>query len=430
MFFHLFSVEETVEEPQSNLDCTWSPLARRPLRQRCPVLHLFGTLSCRTAVSPTPLSRLPSPSLSSTLTSSETLQNFTAVIRVHGVYPFMYVRQRRETCQAEEFGWLLESMAQKAKHLFPHVFRTPFDGKLRSIPMVLYDVQIVERLPIYGFSSTPFSYYKIVYNDPRSRAGIRELLNQMMKPSPDTTCKNSSDSRIQIGDVCESHLSYTSAWMAQMGLTGGQCIPLGSPVGHASRSSTTPIIHMSVDPLKYAEFSSALQQLWDRSGSACSSTHENEHRSIRFELPSSTNYVVSIRGVSSPRGPMEVEVDVPHAAVSLLFSSHSAAMPPHTAATQSAALSQLPPHFQAKQSQMRRLFHAFGIPDELRTAVDISQEEKLQERLRLAVPGSRHSPSPAELPGRRVGSVSSIQAQDSVVRSQFRKLSFLQLFSL
>eukprot|EP00796_Vickermania_ingenoplastis_P009768 gene9768-6851_t len=353
MFFHLFSVEDSLEDPEERLgDTTWCPLQQCPSRRRVPVLHLFGaiTLDLDTVAGvseidlSTPSHGSPSASLigshssavSATASTPPHRLTFTACLHLHGVYPYFYVRQRDPKAGPAQFGAQLEVLAQRhAQRLFPrlhhhstvcssssaattavstsrrrheqrggHRFGGADVGSAATYyhhrHFVIHRVTLEQRECFYGYHPTPLWYYRIECVDPRDVQGLQTLLLQLTRPPPpccfpgwrhtgiatapsnapsssmgvrsrlplaqqkvepgedgpprglspgvplNAACSSAAHptlhpatarvtaessaaafAELQLGDICETHVSFTSAAMIRFGLRGGIAVPLG-----------------------------------------------------------------------------------------------------------------------------------------------------------------------------------------------------------
>lgn len=185
MYFHLFTVEESLEDPNEVLGDTtrWTPLQQARCRRKCPVLHLFGSITVVETIRRSELqkhepydddtrrqrySTTSSSSYGSTRPSTfevfpfmtkkksggkrwiepldgsreqrkrrenttafgdaeeedVVLRNhtFRACIHVHGILPSLYVRCRHPEVSAMQFGLEVEALAQRfAPRFFPYV---------------------------------------------------------------------------------------------------------------------------------------------------------------------------------------------------------------------------------------------------------------------------------------------------------------------
>lgn len=250
MFFYLFSVEESLEEPNEALgDEMWSPLHQCPARARCPVLHLFGHLHFYPRLE-------AQSSFASNKTSSEPSLITTACLHVHGVYPYLHIRQRDRLVGATQFGVQLERAMREyheanrsAPQTIPRQggssrYRRRVGGDLvqyfQHQYIYIHNVRVEYRECFYGYHEGRLPYYRIECTDPSEIPRVRTVLLQFAKKSsaphrkheaPASRLYHPTFSALQTGDICNAHSSYSTRFLTDFGLRGGNSAFLF--LGHA-----------------------------------------------------------------------------------------------------------------------------------------------------------------------------------------------------
>ncbi|RNF27589.1 putative DNA polymerase zeta catalytic subunit [Trypanosoma conorhini] len=154
MHLHVVSVEHSVANPEPALgDSQMSPLFHR-VSARCPLLHLFGYVHTRREGGGGP----------------EALQQRSVCAHVHGVYPYFMVLRHDPGVSAMQFGAQLEAVAIR--------LLKPSAPTAAPPPQLLHHVEVVRRLPFYGYHARHKTFFKVSVIDPQLVGSLLRLLRQ------------------------------------------------------------------------------------------------------------------------------------------------------------------------------------------------------------------------------------------------------------
>ena len=135
MKINVVTIEYSLMQPDPLLgDPMMSALFSRPV-QLCPVLHIFGYTSAQQS----------------------------AVVHVHGVFPYFFVPQYDPRVSCMQFAASLETVAVNTFQLQPG-------------SRVVHHVSVVEGLPFYGFYTTSRLFFKVFIYNPALMSRIVNLL--------------------------------------------------------------------------------------------------------------------------------------------------------------------------------------------------------------------------------------------------------------
>lgn len=205
MNVYVVAVEYSLAKPDPLLgDESMCPLFRR-VSSRCPVLHLFGYFYTRRQDGD--MSHGANPEVLGTKGEMNDLLPRTICVHVHGVYPYFMVLQHDPKVSPMQFGAQLETVAIKALKLSSSSSAEP--------PQVLHHVELLQRLPFYGYHARPMSFYKVSVVDPAMVKKLSHLL----------CCTTQVGGRRW--QTYEAHASYHFQFMVDYGLKGMApfCIP-------------------------------------------------------------------------------------------------------------------------------------------------------------------------------------------------------------
>ncbi|RNF10283.1 putative DNA polymerase zeta catalytic subunit [Trypanosoma rangeli] len=205
MYLHVVSVEHSVAKPDPALgDAQMSPLFHR-VSAWCPLLHLFGYVYTR---------REGGNGLDEAnatvggVRGSDALQQRSICAHIHGVYPYFMVLRHDPSVSAMQFGAQLEAVAIRVLKPSPST-APPLQLQL------LHHVEVVRRLPFYGYHAKHKTFFKVSVIDPEVVSRLVQLLSQ-------TT---------EVGgrrwQTYEAHTPYHFQFMVDYGMKGMApfCIP-------------------------------------------------------------------------------------------------------------------------------------------------------------------------------------------------------------
>ncbi|KAF8275594.1 DNA polymerase zeta catalytic subunit [Trypanosoma cruzi] len=198
MNLHVVSVEHFLTKPDPLLgDELMSPLFHR-VSDQCPVLHLFGYVYTSNEGSG------PQDGINATVAAggaSNSIQQRSVCAHIHGVYPYFMVLRHDSRVSVMQFGAQLEAVALR-------VLRPSSSSTSAPPRQLLHHVELVRRLPFYGYHERFRSFFRVSVIDPAMVGRLVRLLGH-------TT---------EVGgrrwQTYESHAPYHFQFMVDYGMKG------------------------------------------------------------------------------------------------------------------------------------------------------------------------------------------------------------------